>query len=109
MYATRDYALGVSVARAGQLVKGYGHTRRRTVSAYATFMDDIVKPLADWEGKQKDRQGYAVTRRIVTAARTLALANETGIDRAVQLGQAALAKTKGATYADMLRYAENVK
>ena len=110
-YATLDYAIGVSVARAGQLVKGYGHTRRRTVAAYASFIDDIVKPLAAWESKQRERQGYAVTRKIVAAARTLALANETGIVRAQQLATAALDKTraKGTTYADVLRYAESAK
>ena len=84
--ARTDYALGVEVAEAATMVKGYGAVRRRGLAAFDRYLEEIVAPLL----AQADR---ALISRLLAEARQRILAAPEGIDAAVTLVREALVPT----------------
>jgi len=72
--ARRDYALGVELAEAAQLVKGYGAVRRRSFIAFRRYLEEIAAPLLE----QSDR---VLASRVLAEARRKILEAPEGIIR----------------------------
>jgi len=73
-----DYELAVQVAGLGQLVRGYGQVRRRTIEAAHYLITSVLTPLVERE--RKARNGYRLTRRVGEVAHQTILADENGLD-----------------------------
>ena len=80
-YASLDYRVGCLVAKSGSMVKGYGKVRRRTMGAFARFIENVIFPLAEFE--KNKRKNYDITLEIGEEALKL-ISGETidGIDKA---------------------------
>ncbi|MHB8617954.1 MAG: indolepyruvate oxidoreductase subunit beta family protein [Chloroflexota bacterium] len=78
-----DYRLGVLVATTGQMMRGYGRVRRRSISDTRRFIRNVVAPLAQAERKRD--KDFTVTLAAAQVARKMLGADETGIDRAEAL------------------------
>ncbi|MGB2692214.1 MAG: indolepyruvate oxidoreductase subunit beta family protein [Thermodesulfobacteriota bacterium] len=90
-YASYDYKVACLVAKSGQMVKGYGKVRRRTMDAFFRFVDNILSPLVEYESN--NRKNFDITLEVGQEAYTL-IAGETvdGIDKAEKLAQDVLEK-----------------
>ena len=81
--AALDTALAVEVVETAAVVRGYGGVRRRLFMAFTRLLDEIITPAVE-----RDRaagQGYLRSRHVVAEARQLLLADEQGINAAVNL------------------------
>ncbi len=84
--ASLDYRVGCLVARGASMVKGYGKVRRRTMNAFARFIDNVIFPLAVFE--KNNRKNYDITLEIGEEALKLIAGESTdGIDRAEKLAR----------------------
>jgi hypothetical protein len=81
--ARRDYALGVELAEAAQVVKGYGAVRRRSFTAFRRYLEEIAAPLLE----QSDR---VPASRVLAEARRKILEAPEGIEAAVGLARSAV-------------------
>jgi indolepyruvate ferredoxin oxidoreductase beta subunit len=86
--AAWDPALGREVARAAQVVKGYGDVRRRMTALLATLLDAVL-PVAEVEAKSG--QGWAAAAGLAAAFRRLVLQGPDGEARAEALARDVLA------------------
>lgn len=88
-YASLDYRVGCLVAKSASMVKGYGKVRRRTMNAFARFIDNVIFPIAEFE--KNYRKNYDITLEIGEEALKL-IAGETvnGIDRAEKMAREVL-------------------
>ena len=84
-FSRMDYELGCIVAKSGQIIKGYGKVRRRTVDAFNRFIDNILTPVLEFEKSR--RKGFNLTQEIGEEALKLILATNDGIDRAEELAR----------------------
>ncbi len=84
-FAQVDYALGCLVATTGQMIRGYGHVRRRTFDTTRRYLDNVVRPVMALPGEAE--QGYRLTLRAAEAAKKVVLADDNGIDLAETLAQ----------------------
>jgi indolepyruvate ferredoxin oxidoreductase beta subunit len=71
------YDLAVVMADTATLIKGYGHTRRKTRAAAQRYVDNIVSPLA-----AVDREPYRLTVETARTLRKLIAADDNGMDQA---------------------------
>jgi len=62
----RDDALGAELARAGQLVKGYGEVRRRMLALHETLLAGVLR-AADLE--ERRAAGFAVSSALAARLR----------------------------------------
>lgn len=104
-FAAVDYEVGCLVARAGQMVKGYGETRRRTLAATRRFLDQVVAPLVRFD-QERPEERFALTRQVAALARKAMAADEHGIDRAEALTRQVLERARDNSYQDLLAHAE---
>ncbi len=88
-YTSLDYRVGCLVAKSASMVKGYGKVRRRTMSAFSRFIDNVIFPLAEFE--KSKRKNYDITLEIGEEALKL-ISGETvdGIDKAEKLAREVL-------------------
>ncbi|MFN8497929.1 MAG: indolepyruvate oxidoreductase subunit beta family protein [Anaerolineae bacterium] len=84
-FARTNYDLGCLVAATGQMVRGYGHVRRRTFETTRRYLDNVVRPVMALPGEPE--QGYRLTLRTAEAAKKVVLADDNGIDLAELLAQ----------------------
>jgi indolepyruvate ferredoxin oxidoreductase beta subunit len=82
-FAKIDYELGCLVAKSGQMIKGYGKVRRRTMDAFSRFLDNIVNPLVDFE--KNNRKGFSLTLEVGEKSLKLIATSTDGIDKAEKL------------------------
>jgi len=73
--AARDEALAAEVARAAQLVKGYGDVRRRMTALHETLLAGVLRAAALEERRGTD---YAVSTALAARLRALVLAGPDG-------------------------------
>jgi len=71
----RDDALGAELARAGQLVKGYGDVRRRMLALHEALLAGVLR-AADLE--EQRAAGFAVSTALAARLRALVLAGPDG-------------------------------
>ncbi|HTO13694.1 MAG TPA: DUF6537 domain-containing protein, partial [Candidatus Binatia bacterium] len=90
--AARDDALGAEVARAAQLVKGYGDVRRRLLALHEALLAGVLR-AADVE--ERRAAGFAVSTALAARLRALVLAGPDGETRVDATLTAALARLEG--------------
>lgn len=87
-FTALNYEIGCLVAKSGQMIKGYGDVRRRSMNAFARFLENIVAPLSEHE--QKNRKGFSLTLEIGEESLKLISQSTDGIDKAEKLASEAL-------------------
>lgn len=88
-YASLDYRVGCLVAKSVSMVKGYGKVRRRTMSAFTRFIDNVILPIAEFE--KNNRKNYDITLEIGEEALKLISGESVdGIDRAEKMAREVL-------------------
>jgi len=82
-FSRMDYELGCLVAKSGNIIKGYGDVRRRTMDSFNRLLDNIINPLSEFEKKS----GNSFDLTIDTGEKSLKLISDStdGIDKAVEL------------------------
>jgi hypothetical protein len=83
-----NYDIGCLVAKSGQMVKGYGKVRRRTMDAFSRFLDNVITPLVEFE--KKNRKSFSLTLEIGEKSLSLIAASTDGIDKAEELARGIL-------------------
>ncbi|MGH7808043.1 MAG: indolepyruvate oxidoreductase subunit beta family protein, partial [Thermodesulfobacteriota bacterium] len=78
-----SYETGCLVAKSGQMIKGYGNVRRRTMNAFHRFLDNIIIPLAEFD--QKNRRSFSLTLEVGEQSLKLISTSTDGIDKAEKL------------------------
>ena len=89
-YMQLDYGLGTLIAKSGQLIKGYGNVRRRTVDSFNRFLDNIIIPLAELENETGD--GFKLTLEYGEVSFKLISTSTDGIEKAEKLVKEVLKK-----------------
>jgi indolepyruvate ferredoxin oxidoreductase beta subunit len=90
-YASLDYRVGCLVAKSASMVKGYGKVRRRTMNAFARFIDNVISPIAEFE--KTKRKNYDITLEIgEEALKLISGESVNGIDRAEKMAREVLEK-----------------
>lgn len=85
-YTSLDYRLGCLVAKSAAMVKGYGKVRRRTMSTFVRFIDNVISPLAEFE--KNKRKNFDVTLEIgEEALKIISGESVDGIDKAEKLAR----------------------
>jgi indolepyruvate ferredoxin oxidoreductase beta subunit len=85
--AALDPALGVEVARAGQLVKGYGDVRRRMLAVH----EQLLEAVRDASRLEAERgQGFGASIALAARLRAAVLAGPDGEAQVPQIAAAAL-------------------
>jgi indolepyruvate ferredoxin oxidoreductase beta subunit len=87
--AGRDPALAIELARAAQLVKGYGDVRRRMLAVHEHIVASVLR-AAELEAERG--QGFAVSTALAARLRGLALEGPDGEARVPEVAAAALAR-----------------
>jgi len=87
--ADLDVGLAVEVARAGQLVKGYGDVRRRMLAVHEQILAAVLR-AAELEGRSD--ASLAVSRALAARLRQLVLAGPDGEARVGAISAATLAR-----------------
>lgn len=87
-YGLKDYELGLVVAEAGNIVKGYGRVRRRTVDTFHRFIDNVILRIYELENER----GPLCTIASETGRRSLELISgeEDGIVKAEEMAERVL-------------------
>jgi len=97
--AARDAALGAEVARAAQLVKGYGDVRRRMFALHEEIVAGVLR-AAELEGRQGP--GFAVSTALAARLRALVLAGPDGEAKVPAAVSATLARLEAGDVAGAL-------
>ncbi|MCI0453420.1 MAG: indolepyruvate oxidoreductase subunit beta family protein [Candidatus Dadabacteria bacterium] len=84
-FARLNYELGCLVAKSAQMVKGYGRVRRKTMDAFNRFLDNVIKPLVEFE--RKTRKGYHLTLDVGEKSLKLISSSTEEINKAERLAQ----------------------
>lgn len=82
-FAKINYDIGCLIAKSGQMIKGYGKVRRRTMDAFNRFLDNVITPLVEFE--KKNRKSFSLTLEIGEKSLSLIAASTEGIDEAERL------------------------
>lgn len=98
----RDDTLGAEVARAAQLVKGYGDVRRRMLALHEMLLAGVLR-AADVE--ERRAAGFAVSTALAARLRALVLAGPDGEARVDATIAAALARLEAGDAAGALALA----
>jgi indolepyruvate ferredoxin oxidoreductase, beta subunit len=97
--AARDAALGAEVARAAQLVKGYGDVRRRMLALHEAIVAGVLQ-AAELESRRSAT--FAVSTALAARLRTLVLAGPDGEAKVPAVVSAALARLEAGDVAGAL-------
>lgn len=106
--AAVDYRVACLMARTGQMVKGYGDTRRKTVRFVDRYVSEVLTPLIEFDRGYPEGR-YALTLKVGSHCRRLVGKDDEGIDGAVALTRQILERAKGAAYQELLAHAEALK
>jgi indolepyruvate ferredoxin oxidoreductase beta subunit len=103
--AARDDALAAEVAKAAQLVKGYGDVRRRLTAVHETLLTGVLRAM---ESEARRGDGFAVSTALAGRLRALVLAGPDGEARVPATIDAALARLEAGDAAGALALARQV-
>ena len=101
----RDDALAAEVARAAQLVKGYGDVRRRMTALHETLLAGVLRAA---ELEARGAGGFAVSTALAARLRALVLAGPDGEARVPGTIDGALARLEAGDAAGALALARHV-
>jgi len=101
----RDDTLAAEVARAAQLVKGYGDVRRRMTALHETLLAGVLRAA---ELEARGAGGFAVSTALAARLRALVLAGPDGEARVPGTIDAALARLEAGDAAGALALARHV-
>jgi indolepyruvate ferredoxin oxidoreductase beta subunit len=105
--ASVDYEVACLVARTGQMVKGYGDTRRKTIHATERFISQVLAPLIAFDRAHPEGR-FTLTLTVGAYARRLIGKDDSGIEQAVALTGQLLERAGGASYQELLTRVENL-
>lgn len=106
--AAVDYRVACLVARTGQMVKGYGDTRRKTVGFVDRYVSEVLTPLIEFDRAYPEGR-FALTLKVGSHCRRLIGKDDHGIDGAVALTRQILERARGASYQELLAQAEALR
>lgn len=106
--AAVDYRVACLIARTGQMVKGYGDTRRKSVRVVDRYVSEILVPLIEFDQAHPEGR-FALTLKVGSHCRRLIGKDDTGIDGAVALTRQILDRAAGVSYQELLARAETLK
>ncbi|MBI3626208.1 MAG: indolepyruvate oxidoreductase subunit beta family protein [Candidatus Rokubacteria bacterium] len=106
--AAVDYRVACLMARTGQMVKGYGDTRRKTVEFVERYASEVLAPLIEFDRAYPEGR-FALTLKVGSHCRRLIGKDDQGIEGAVALTRQILERAAGASYQDLLARAETLK
>ncbi|MGQ0794462.1 MAG: indolepyruvate oxidoreductase subunit beta family protein [Deltaproteobacteria bacterium] len=89
-FARIDYELGCLAARSGEIVKGYGDVRRRTLGVFSRFLNNVLSPVAEMD--KSAGAGFALTVEVASKSLQLISESTEGIDKAEALCAGAIAQ-----------------
>jgi indolepyruvate ferredoxin oxidoreductase beta subunit len=96
-FAPLSYELACLAARTGQMIKGYGEVRRRTIGTTRRFVQNVLRPLVDYEANI-DGGNFRLASWLGEKARLMVGADDKGIDRAEKLVAQVLDKARREGY-----------
>lgn len=103
-----DYRVACLMARTGQMVKGYGDTRRGTARFVDRYVSEILQPLIELDrAHPESRYGLALT--VGEHCRRLIGKDDQGIEAAVALARQFLERARRSSYQEVLAYALTLK
>jgi indolepyruvate ferredoxin oxidoreductase beta subunit len=106
--ASVDYGVACLMARTGQMVKGYGDTRRKTIRVTERFVSQVLAPLIEFDrGRPEGR--FALTLQVGAHCRRLIGKDDRGIEEAVALTGRLLDHARGTPYQELLAQVEQAK
>jgi indolepyruvate ferredoxin oxidoreductase beta subunit len=106
--AAVDYRVACLMARTGQMVKGYGDTRRKMVTVVDRYVSEILLPMIEFDRAHPEGR-FALTLKVGSHCRRLIGKDDQGIDGAVALARQILERAAGASYQEILARAEGLK
>lgn len=106
--ASVDYEVAGLVARTGQMVKGYGDTRRKTIRATERFVSEVLAPLIAFDRAHLEGR-FALTLKLGAHCRRLIGKDDNGIEQAVALTRQLLERANTASYQELLTGVESLK
>jgi indolepyruvate ferredoxin oxidoreductase beta subunit len=106
--AAVDYRVACLVARTGQMIKGYGDTRRKTVVFVERYVSEILTPLIEFDRARPEGR-FALTLKVGRHCRRLIGKDDDGIEGAIALTRQILDRATGVSYQDLLARAETLK
>ncbi len=106
--AAVDYRVACLMARTGQMVKGYGDTRRKTVRAVDRYVAEILAPLIAFDQGYPEGR-YALTLKVGSHCRRLIGKDDQGIDEAVVLARQLIERARSVSYQELLAQAETLR
>ncbi len=100
-YLDMDFELAVLMAETADMIKGYGHTRRKTRDAMRRYVESIVQPLVE-----VDSSPFKLTTETARALRQVIAADDPGIDQAEERAREVLARMRDEPPEQVLAYVE---
>lgn len=82
--APLSYGLACLVARTGQMIKGYGDVRRRTIASTRRFLHNVLRPLVAFEAGIEGSD-FRLAAQLGEKARLMVGADDKGIEKAEKL------------------------
>ncbi len=102
-FSPLSYDVACLVARTGQMIKGYGDVRRRTIASTRRFIENVLRPLVEYEASV-DGANFRLTSQIGEKARLMVGADDKGIERAERLVGEILQRARQEGYEGILTH-----
>jgi indolepyruvate ferredoxin oxidoreductase beta subunit len=101
-FLDKSYDLACVVAQAGEMIRGYGGTRRRTEQLFHTYISEFLRPLVAIDERYDSGGDYALTLRAVAKAQSVLKPTGDGFEEAVALARALQAHEHECSYDELL-------
>ncbi len=107
-FAPLSYELACLTARTGQMIKGYGDVRRRTIASTRRFVQNVLRPLVEYEASV-DGSNFRLAAEVGEKARLMVGADDKGIDRAERWVAQVLDRARSEGYQAVLSEASTAR
>ncbi|MDA2915887.1 hypothetical protein MYX64_03455 [Nitrospinae bacterium AH_259_B05_G02_I21] len=101
-FLEKSYDLACVVAEAGEMIRGYGGTRRRTEQLFHNYLNEFLSPLVALDERSESGGDYALTLRAVAKAQSVLKPTGAGFEEAVALARTLQAHEHGLSYEELL-------
>ena len=101
-FLEKSYDLACVVAEAGEMIRGYGGTRRRTEQLFHNYLNEFLSPLVALDERSESGGDYALTLRAVAKAQSVLKPTGAGFEEAVALARTLQAHEHDLSYEELL-------
>jgi indolepyruvate ferredoxin oxidoreductase beta subunit len=101
-FLEKSYDLACVVARAGELIRGYGGTRRRTEQLLHSYLNEFLRPLVALDERFGAADDYTLTLRAAAKAQSFLNPTGAGFEEVVALASTLRAHEQGNSYDELL-------